>query len=141
MSDVNSVLRKKLYELLSPVVGVPVYYKYIPAGNDTAAYVLISTITGIDASTMITFDTDVTIQLGIYTRDSQANSGAKADAIAQIIYNTLLPVQPSVIDLSPNFQNYALKRVNDVSPDAILTNNFAFINRFITLRAGIFHRA
>lgn len=140
MRDCNTILKTKLYELLSPVVGVPVYSKYIPASVIENEYVLITTINSNDASTMHSADTDTTVQISIYTRDSQANPGATADSIAAIIYATLYPTPQSRIDLEPDFHNSVLTLVNDISPDAILTGTEVFINRFLTFRLRILHR-
>ena len=141
MKDINTALTTKLYNLLQPVVGVPVYSKYIPANLDVAAYLLLTTITSLDSSTMTTFDSEVSVQIGIYTKDTQANSGAKCNAVAQLVYDTLLPTVSATIDLEPDFDNYSLTRVNDVSPDVIVTPAFVFINRVITFRLGVFHRS
>jgi len=140
MKDVNKAIRKKLYELLSPLVGVPVHYKYMPASVDGDAYILITAINNNDTSTMHTSDTATSVQICIYTKDTQANDGNTADDIAQIIYDTIYPNPQAKIDLEPGFQNYGISFVNDVSPDAILTNEAIFINRFITFRFNIMHR-
>ena len=139
MRDVNSVLKQKLYQILSGVLDYPVYQKYIPASVDESAYVLITTINNNDTSTMQSNDTDTTVQIGIYTKDSQANAGAACDTIAQTIYETIYPTPDASIDLSPNFQNCGLKLVNDFSPEAMLTGSFVFINRFLIFRLNIFH--
>lgn len=140
MKDVNSILRLKLYEILTPVVGVPVYYKYIPARVDEAAYVLITTINNNDTGTIHTSDTDTSFQVSIYTKDTQANAGVTADNIAANVYETIYPNPQAIIDLEPDFQNTGIRLVNDISPDAILTPDAVFINRFITFRLNIFHR-
>jgi len=126
--------------MLSPVVGAPVYTKYIPATITSSAYVLISTINNNDRSTMHSSDTNTAVQIGIYTRDSQANPGAQTEAIAQIIYNTIYPNSQSIIDLSPDFQNVTLRLANDIEPDAILTGTDVFINRFLIFRLHINHK-
>jgi len=140
MKDVNTKLKSKLFEILSGVLDVPVYQKYLPANIDASAYVLITTVNNNDTSTMQSADTDTTVQIGIYTKDSQANSGETCDSIASTIYSTIYPSPSSTIDLSPDFQNCGLRLVSDVSPEAILTPTFALINRFISFRLDVFHK-
>lgn len=137
MRDVNSTLRKKIFEMLSVIPDTPVYYKYLPSTVDSNAYILITTINSNDSSNMHAANTDTTIQIGIYTKDNLAASGVNADTIAEGVYEILYSSPGSRIDLSPNFQNCSLRLVNDVSPDAIQTNNFILINRFITFRLNI----
>lgn len=140
MKEVNKAVRKKIYELLNPVVAVPVYYKYIPARIDEDAYVLITTINNNDSGTIHSSDTETAVQIGIYTKDTQANAGVTAEDIAAIVYDTLYPNPQATIDLEPAFQNTGLRMVSDNSPDALQTNEAVFINRFITFRLNIFHR-
>lgn len=139
MKDVNSTLRKKLFEMLSAISGTPVYYKYLPSTVSSNAYILITTLTNSDSSTMHSADTDTTIQIGIYTKDSSAESGVTADTIAAGVYELIYPYPGSRIDLGSEFQNCSLRLINDVSPDAIQTKESIFINRFITFRLKIFH--
>src|SRR5690348_14557426 len=119
MKSVNSTLIQKLYDLLSPVVGVPVYKKYILSHVTDPAYVLLSDINSNDASTMHSFDTDSAVQIGIYTKDSQANPGKRCDEIADLIYGTIFTSPQALIDLSPDFQNCVLRRQSDVSPQPV----------------------
>lgn len=140
MKNVNTAVRKKLYELLNPVVGVPVYYKYIPARIDVDAYVLITAINNNDTGTIHSSDTQTAVQIGIYTKDTQANSGVAADNIADIVYETIYPNPQAKIDLEPDFQNTGINMVSDNCPDVLQTNEAVFLNRFITFRLNIFHR-
>jgi hypothetical protein len=140
MKNVNTILQQKIYDLLQPVLSVPIYYKYLPSVIQENAYVLITTITNVDASTMHTSDTDTTVQLGIYSRGSQANAGVTVNETADIIYETLYPDRQTTIDLSPDYQNTSISLVNDTTPDALQTGSFIFINRFITLRLNIFNK-
>lgn len=140
MKDVNTVLKRKLYELLQPVVGVPCFSKYMPSSVTENEYVLITTINSNDTSTMHSADTDTTVQISIYTRDSQANPGEASSTIAGIVYDTIYPTPQSKIDLEPDFHNSVLTLVSDNEPDAILTNNEVFINRFLIFRLRILHR-
>jgi hypothetical protein len=87
MKDVTTILQKKLYDILKPVLSCPVYYKYLPATIEPNEYVLINTITNIDAGTIHSSDTDTTIIIGIYTKDSQANPGKTANDIAALVYS------------------------------------------------------
>lgn len=139
MKDVNTILQQKIFELLQPVTGCPVYYKYLPSVIETNAYMLITTITNVDASTMQTSNTDTTVQISIYTRDSQANPGKLANDIAAVVYAALYPNRQQTIGLEPDFQNCSVALVNDTSPDAISTGNYVFINRFLTFRFNIYH--
>ena len=139
MKDVNTILQETIYNLLTPVVSVPVYYKYLPAKVPGNAYVLVSTITNIDASTQHTNDTDTTVQIGIYSRDNRGNQGQQVNDIAASIYSVIYPDNQTKLDLQPDFQNTSIALVNDVVPDAIETGNFIYINRFLTFRFNIFH--
>lgn len=138
MRDSNLPLRKAIYELLSPVAGVPVYYKYIPARVDASAYILISSISTTNASTINSHDTETSIQVGIYTKDSNANSGLQADSLADIVFQTLLPRPASTIVI-PGFQNCGFALSNDNSPDAFELPDGIAINRILTFRVLIAH--
>jgi len=140
VKDVNSILQQKIFNLLRPVISYPLYYKYLPAYDKSNVYVTINTITNIDASTMQSSDTDTTIQIGIYSRETQANPGQLVNDIAAAVYAVLYPDKQTTIDLSPGFQNCSVVLVNDVVPDAIATNTEILINRFLTFRFNIFHR-
>lgn len=137
MKDCNAAIQQKLYDLLSPAVGVPVSKGYSVTDDD--AYVLISTINSNDRSTMHSSDTDTVVQLSIYTKDSQANPGDLVNTIAAAIYATIYPNPQSTIDLSPDFQNCVLRLVNDTGEQPILTGTNVFINRFISFRLIILH--
>ena len=139
MKDINPILQQKIYDLISPVVNCPVYYKYLPAHIGGDVYVLITTITNVDVSTMQTSDTDTTVQIGIYSRDSQANPGKLVNDVAAAVYAVLYPDRQTVLDLSPDFQNCSVQLINDTVPDALQNNNYIFINRFITFRYNIYH--
>jgi hypothetical protein len=139
MKDVTTILQKKLYDILKPVLSCPVYYKYLPATIEPNEYVLINTITNIDAGTIHSSDTDTTIIIGIYTKDSQANPGKTANDIAALVYSNLYPNQQFRPDLEPDFQVCSVALVNDVVPDPLMTRNYIFINRFITFRYNIYH--
>jgi hypothetical protein len=140
MKDINTILQKKLYDILKPVLSCPIYYKYLPATIEPNEYVLINTITNIDASTQQSSDTDTTIIIGIYTKDSQANPGKIANDIAALVYQNLYPNRQFKPDLSPGFQVCSVQLVNDIVPDPLMTRNFIFINRFITFRYNILHQ-
>jgi hypothetical protein len=75
VKDVNSILQQKIFALLRPAISYPLYYKYLPAFVKENAYVTISIITNTDASTMQSSDTDTSVLIGIYSRESQANPG------------------------------------------------------------------
>lgn len=140
MKDVNTILPRKIYELLQPVVSCKVYYKYVPANETGNAYVSINTITNTDVSTQQTSDTDTTVMIGIYSRESQANPGKLVDDIAAAVYAAIYPNRQQTLDLSPDFQNCSVALVNDVVMDATMTNTNILINRFLTFRFNIFHR-
>jgi hypothetical protein len=138
MRDSNLALRKAVYELLAPIVGVPVYYKYIPARIDTNAYILISNISNSNASTMHSHDTESAIQIGIYTKDSNAISGLQADSLADTVLQTLIPRPASTIVLA-GFQNCGFSLNGDDSPDALQLPDGIAINRFLRFRVLIAH--
>lgn len=145
MKDVNKALRKKYYELLNGSLNiendpVPVYYKYLPNNIDKPYYVIIRTVSNTEISTKQLSNTDTSIQLGIYTKDTVANPGSYADDIAGQIYTIIYPTPQSTIDLEPDFQVAVTKLDNDISPDAIQSNNAVFVNRFITFAHKILHR-
>jgi hypothetical protein len=140
VKDVNSTLQQKIFELLRPAISYPLYYKYLPAFVKENAYVTISIITNTDASTMQSSDTDTSVLIGIYSRESQANPGQIVNDIAAAVYAVLYPSPQTKIDLMPDFQNCSVSLVNDIVPDAIAGNNFIFINRFLTFRFNIYHR-
>jgi hypothetical protein len=140
MKDVNTILKQKIFDLLRPVISYPLYYKYLPAFVKENAYVTINIITNTDASTMQTSDTDTTILVGIYSRETQANPGQMVNDIAAAVYAVLYPDPQFKLDLSPGFQNCSVSLVNDIIPDAIATNTEILINRFLTFRFNIFHR-
>jgi len=140
VKEVNSILQQKIFNLLRPVISYPLYYKYLPAFEKANAYVTINTITNIDASTMQSSDTDTTIQIGIYSRETQANPGQLVNDIAAAVYAVLYPSPIAAIDLMPDFQVCSVSLVNDVVPDAIASNTEIFINRFLTFRFNIYHR-
>lgn len=110
MKDVNTILPRKIYELLQPVVSCKVYYKYVPANETGNAYVSINTITNTDVSTQQTSDTDTTVMIGIYSRESQANPGKLVDDIAAAVYAAIYPNRQQTLDLSPDFQNCSVAR-------------------------------
>jgi len=138
MKDVNKILRTKIYELLAPVAGCPVYYKYVPNTDTSDVYMVISTVNNSNVSTMQTSDTDTVIQVSIFSRETISNAGNVADDKAEIVYNTLYPNTTFTLDLSPNFQNTSVRMTNDISPDALSTGNYIFINRFIQFRFNIY---
>lgn len=137
MKDANAILRQRLFELLSLIPDTPVYSKYLPSAIDSNAYILITTINSNDSSNMYSANTDTTVQIGIYTKDTLAAGGVMADTIAAGVYENIYPYPGSRIDLSPDFQNCSLRLVNDISPDAIQTQTNILINRFITFRLNI----
>jgi hypothetical protein len=140
MKDVNTILKQKIHDLLRPAIPYPLYYKYLPSFVKSNAYVTISTITNIDASTMQTSDTDTTVQISIYSKESQANPGQLVNDIAAAVYAVLYSSPQAKIDLMPDFQNCSVSLVNDIVPDAIATNTEILINRFLTFRFNIYHR-
>jgi len=140
VKDVNTILKQKIFELLRPAIPYPLYYKYLPAFEKANAYVTISTITNIDASTMQTSDTDTTVQISIFSKESQANPGQLVNDIAAAVYAVLYPNGQTMINLSPSFQHCSISLVNDVVTDAIATNTDILINRFLTFRFNIYHR-
>jgi hypothetical protein len=133
-------LKQKIFDLLRPVISYPLYYKYLPAFVKENAYVTISGITNTDASSMNTSDTDTTIVISIFSRETQANPGQIVNDIGAAVYLVIYPDRQATIDLSPGFQNCSISLVNDVTPDAIGTNTDILINRFLTFRFNIFHR-
>lgn len=144
MKNVTGAIRKKYYELLNGnliVDGnpVPVYWKYIPSVISAPYYVLITTVSNRDRSTMQSSNTDTSVRLGIYTRDTTANPGSAADTIADQIFAIIYPTPQSTIDLSPDFQVSVLKQEGDDSPDAFQTDDAIFINRFITFGHIVLH--
>jgi|GEM_PF-2953973 hypothetical protein len=140
MKDVNTILRQKIYDLLITAVSpVPVYAYYLPATINTPEYITINTIANTDVSTMHSSDTETAVQISIFTKQSQANPGNHINTIAAAIYAALYPDQQTVLNLAPEFQNIGIKMVNDNVTEAIATQNFVFINRFITFRFKIVH--
>lgn len=139
MKDVNTILKQTIYNLLKPVVNCPLYYQYMPSTVSGNVYVTINAISSIDASTMQSSNSDTSIQIGIYSRDSQANPGQLVNDIAAAIYAVLYPDRQTMVDLSPGFQSCSLTLVNDITLDAIVTNTYVFINRMLTFRFNIFH--
>jgi hypothetical protein len=138
MRSSNLAIRKAVYDILAPIAGVPVYYKYIPARVETNAYILITTINANNASTINSHDTENTIQVGIYTKDSNAISGLQADSLADIIINNLVPRPASTIIID-GFQNCGISMVSENSPGAIQLPDGIAINHFITFRILLGH--
>jgi hypothetical protein len=139
MKNVNDILQQEIYDLiLAAITPVPVYYPYLPAYRTDNVYVTINAIANVDASTQSTSDTDTTIQISIYSRDSQANSGSSLGTIAAAIYGAIYPDRQTKLSLT-GFQNCSIQLVNDITTDALMTNNFVYLNRFITFRFNIFH--
>ncbi len=140
MKDVNTILRQKIYDLLTVAVApVPVYSYYIPAVINTPEYITINTIANTDVSTMQSSDTETAVQISIFTKQSQANPGNQINTIAAAVYAALYPNRQTVLNLAPGFQNVGITMVNDNVTEAITTQNFVFINRFITFRFKIVH--
>lgn len=140
MKDVNGILKQKIYDLIKPAVNCPVYYAYVPADVTGRVYVTVNTITNTDVSTMQSSDTDTAVLISIFSRETQGNAGKLVDDIAAAIYAVIYPNQQHKIDLSPGFQNIAIALVNDNTTDALATQKFIFINRFLTFRFNIYHR-
>src|ERR1044072_1834343 len=145
MSNVNRTLRKKCFELLNGNItvgsnSVPVYYKYIPNTIDKPYYIIIRTISNTDDSNFHRIKTNTSLQFGIYSKDTIANSGEAVEDIADQIHAIIYPTPQSTIDLTPNFQCAALKLGGDFSPDAFQSDNSIFINRFITFDLNILHQ-
>lgn len=136
MKDIKSKITQKYFQLLNATVGVPVFVDYAPFKDECEdAYVLITGIASVDASTMNNVGTDTTVQVGIYTKDVVSNSGVTADDIAAMVYSTIYPRQDTLIDLTGDgFCKVSVRLVNDISPDAIQTDSEIFINRIITFR-------
>lgn len=139
MKNVNTILLQKIYDLISPVVNCPVYYKYLPATIASNIYVSLNTVSQTDVSTMQSSDTDASVIVGIYSKERQGNPGELLNDVASAVYAAIYPNQQTVLDLSPGFQNTSIELVNDIEQDALQANNFIFINRFLTFRFNIFH--
>lgn len=144
MKNVNKVLRKKCFDLLNgnlTVEGedVPIYYKYIPNTVDKPFYLIIRTVNNSDHSNFQRNKTNTSIQFGLYSKDTVANSGDAIEEMADQIYSIIYPTSQSKIDLTPDFNAACLKLENDISPDAFQTDNAIFINRFITFSFDILH--
>lgn len=144
MKDINLALTKKYFELLNNNIkvngsNVPVYYKYLPATVNASAYILINSLTSNDTSNKQLNATDTSVQVAIYTKFVNNNDGYAADEIARQVFDIIYPTPTATIDLSPDFQNYSIKLVNDISPDTFQTPSFIMINRFITFRHSILH--
>ena len=138
MRSSNRQIKSAFNALLSDI-GYPVYSNFVPAHVDPAAYILLSGIADTDASSMGTNDTDVSISVGIYTKENIANSGDLCDLMAEGVYQRILPNPQAVIDLSPDFQNTVLKKVSDQST-VLQLNSFVAINRTIIFRLQILHK-
>lgn len=140
MKDVNNILRKKLFDILNGNISASVYNDYLPASINPSAYVIVTWMTSNDNSGMVNANTITSFQLGIYTKDTAANSGQLVNTIAQEIYALIYPEPNSIIDLSPDLQNVTLQLASDDKPMALQTNNAVFINRFLTFRTNIYHK-
>lgn len=134
MKDIKNILAKKYFQLLKAELDIPVFIDYVPNQLAADAYVLITGISSVDASTFSSSDTDTTIQAGIYTKDTVINTGTIAEDTAEIVFQTIYPSQDSLLDLGEDFGKCSIQLVNDVSPDVIQTDSDIFINRIITFR-------
>src|SRR4249920_2150505 len=124
MKNINTILTQKIFDLISPVVKCPVYFKYLPATIESNIYVSINTVSNADVSTMQTSDTDTSVIIGIYSKERQGNPGETLIKVVDAVYAALYPNRQAVLDLSPGFQNCAVTLVNDIEQDALQTQNF-----------------
>ena len=87
---------------------------------------------------MQSHDTDISFQIGIYTKENIANPGEICDLIAEGVYQRILPDTDSILDLTPDFQCTGITFISD-NDNVTQLNSFVAINRFITFRLNLYH--
>lgn len=142
MKDINYILRKKYYEVISAIQydnkSLPVFYGYAPDNYTADVYVVIGSLSSSSIDTKTTTDEDFTIQLSIYSYAEKNNAGTKLDNVAGDILEAIKPTPTSVLNLSSNnLQMVNLKKVSDTLQTISLGNNGVYINRFINFRSQI----
>jgi hypothetical protein len=138
MRDANLQILSAFYNALSGVISPPVYKGYVSARISTSAYVVLSSVNVSDASTMHSNDTENSVRVSIYTKDTLANSSLERDVIADAILRIILS-NPQASLTTTDFQVCGLKLTGDDSPDVFENGSSIFANRFLTFRVLVAH--
>lgn len=144
MTDVVYPLQKAYMTLLSGItynsLPVPVFYQYLPAGDEPPNYIIFGSITDNDDSTMNTQGSIVNIQVKIHTWADQGNDGTAVTMIAKQVLENVNPLLGPTIDLSADgLQLFSTKKTNDFTEDWTVNNQRVYIDRTIQFSHNIYY--
>lgn len=141
MRDVNYPLRKAYFTALTGIVynslPVPCYYQIAPDNIANTDYIIFYPQSTTDISTKNSSDVTATFVVKIHTWANKYNNGNAADAIADIIYQLLLPTPQSTLFLD-NRDMYSTSVASDIIEPWTVNNQRIYVDRVITFSHNIY---
>lgn len=143
MRDYNKALRTGYFQRLNGAVlsnsaAIPVYSKMAP--NDASyPYIILSTQTGVEASTKNDQGQDNTILIDIVTGFVGAVNDEIADDIADQVYQLIHPSNQNFVDVGPNLQIISTDLLLDTTVEG-QNNTYKLFRRLIRFGHKIHER-